>query len=52
MKGKYVAIHLDTGEYLVGDTEEEIMIEFRRRFPAAIAYTLRIGSPRLIARCR
>lgn len=47
--GKYVAIDIESGAYLVADTEEEVMTQFRRLFPGAIAYTLRIGSPRLIA---
>lgn len=47
--GKSIAILIDTGEYLVGDTEEQVMEGFRARFPGAIAYTFRIGVPRLIA---
>lgn len=47
--GKYVAIDIESGAYLVADTEEEVMAQFRRRLPGAVAYTLRIGSPRLIA---
>ena len=47
--GKYVAIHIDTGEYLVADTKEEALDEFHARFPGTLAYTVRIGVPRLVA---
>ncbi len=47
--GKYVAIHTDTGDHVVADSEEAVMAQFRARFPDAIAYTLRVGMPRLIA---
>lgn len=47
--GKYVAINIENGAYLVADTEGQVMTQFRARFPGAIAYTLRIGNPRLIA---
>jgi hypothetical protein len=47
--GKYVAIHLDTGDHILADTEDEVAARFRDRFPDAMPYTLRIGIPRLIA---
>lgn len=47
--GKYVAIHIDTGEYLVADSQDEALAEFHARFPATLAYTVRIGVPRLVA---
>ena len=46
--GKYFAMHMDTGEYLLADTDEEVMTKFRARFPDAIPYTLRIGMPLMI----
>ncbi len=47
--GKFVAINIGSGAYVIADTEEEVMQQFHRQFPGTIAYTLRIGSPRLIA---
>ena len=48
-RGKYIAINIDSGEYLLANTDEEVMTQFRTRFGDAIAYTFRIGMPRLIA---
>jgi len=48
-KGKYVAINIETGEHVVADSEEDAMAQLRARFPDVIAYTLRVGMPRLIA---
>lgn len=47
--GKYLAIHMDTGQYVLADTDDEVMTRFRARFPDAIPYTLRIGMPTTIA---
>jgi hypothetical protein len=47
--GKYVAIHTETGAYVVADTEEDVMEQFRAQFPGVFAHTLRIGIPRLMA---
>lgn len=47
--GKYVAIHLDTGEHVIADTEEQVMTAFHHQFPGAVPYTCRIGILRLIA---
>ena len=47
--GKYVAIHLDTGDHILADTEDEVAARFHDRFPDAMPYTLWIGIPRLIA---
>ena len=48
-RGKHIAINVDTGDHLLADTEEQVMTQFRARFGDAIAYTFRIGMPRLIA---
>lgn len=47
--GKYMAFHVDSGEYVVADSQDEVLAQFRARFPAALACTLRIGNPRLVA---
>ena len=47
--GKYVAFHMETGAHVIADTEDGVMRRFRGQFPGAMAYTLRIGNPRLIA---
>src|ERR1044071_3632912 len=34
--GKYVAIHLDSGDHVLADTEDEVAAQFRDRFPDAM----------------
>lgn len=47
--GEYVAINLDTDEYLVAPTRREALEQFHGRFPGAMAYLVRIGVLPLIA---
>lgn len=47
--GRYVAFHIDTGDYVVADDQEEAVAQFHARFPGALACTRRIGIPRLVA---
>lgn len=47
--GKYVAMHMDTGEYVLADTDEEAMHQFKARSPEAIPLMIRVGMPTLIA---
>jgi len=43
--GKYVAINIETGEYLVAETRGTALDEFHRRFPGSSAYLVRVGTP-------
>jgi len=47
--GRYVAINIDTDEYLVAPTRREALEQFHERFPGAMAHLVRVGSLPLIA---
>lgn len=47
--GKYVAINIDTSEYLIGETRGQALAEFHARFPTGSAYLVRIGVPLQVA---
>lgn len=41
-----IAINVDTAEYVVAPTEEEVWLEFRRRWPGSLASVTRVdGGP-------
>lgn len=41
--GKYAVIDVDSGEYFLGDTREEAVIEARKKYPKKVLYVTRIG---------
>jgi hypothetical protein len=47
--GKYFALDIESGGYLVDETEEAALAEFQTRFPAGFPCLVRIGIPRLVA---
>lgn len=47
--GKYFALDIESGGYLVAETREAALEEFRSRFPNGFPYLIRIGVLRLLA---
>ncbi len=47
--GKYLAINIETGEYLVAENRGQALGEFHRRFPGSSAYLVRVGTPLQVA---
>lgn len=43
--GRYVAIEPVSGEYFLGDTGTEALLEARRALPEALFYLARVGYP-------
>ena len=43
--GKYFAMHMDSGEYVLADTDEEAMRQFTAQSPGAIPLMIQIGMP-------
>ncbi len=43
--GRYVAIEPDLGNYFLGDTGTEALLEARRALPEAMFYLTRVGYP-------
>lgn len=42
-KGKFVAIEVETGEYLVADTLLEVLQRAKEKYPTKLFHTVRIG---------
>jgi len=44
-RGKYVVINIETGQYVIADTDVEVIEKFREEFPRRQGYFVRVGVP-------